>query len=430
MRSTPNTRRIPLAGNRKHLLVALLSVTFLLMWSFPVTAQSTIDFTYKTYGLEKEEDNVIQNAVHLDDFFESLYQLKNTADRKINIVHIGDSHIQADYITHIVRRNLQEQFGNAGRGLIVPGRVARTNEPFNIQTSSTITWKSKRILYMDQPLPIGIGGITINTDQPDAKLYLYMNDLWLDYSFNAVTLFFLKDITSFNFSVRDTANAELGFIGPFTDEPFVNYSRIVLPYSVGGLSISTLRSNPEQLQATIFGINLENSKPGILYHAIGVNGAKYAHYNAAMYFAKQTAALRPDLFIISLGTNESLDYPYLDKNFYQHIDKLVTSLRENNPLAKFILVTPADAFRRRNRINPGILKIREQIIQYAVENGLAFWDMYRALGGEHAAEAWRKSGLLRADGIHFTKDGYEYQGNLLYNALLKGYNQYVPLRHP
>jgi lysophospholipase L1-like esterase len=392
--------------------------------------QDTVNFVYKSYNLENAFDNVIQNVTHLDDFYESLYQQRVAGDRKISVIHIGDSHIQADFLTRTVRKNLQELFGNAGRGLIVPGRVAGTNEPFNIQTSSTITWQSKRCVYVDQPLPIGIGGITINTNQPDSKLYLYMNDLWLDYSFNTFTLFYQKDITSFNFSIKDTAYVELGFIGAFTNEPFVNYSKIVLPYSVGGLVIEPLKSTPDQTQATIFGMNLENGKNGILYHAIGVNGAKYAHYNAAMFFAKQTAALQPDLFIISMGTNEALDYPYLDKNFSQHIDKLITSLKQNNPGAKFVLVTPPEAFRRKNRENPGIVKIREQIIQYAVENGLAFWDMYRALGGEGSATAWREKELLRADGVHYTKDGYEYQGNLLYHALLKGYNSYVSHRHP
>jgi lysophospholipase L1-like esterase len=396
----------------------------------PSFAQDTVNFVYKSYNLENASDNVIQNAAHLDDFYESLYRQRTAGDRKINIIHIGDSHIQADYLTHAVRKNFQQQFGNAGRGLVVPARVGGTNEAFNIQTSSTVTWKAKRCVYPDQPLPIGIGGITINTNQPDAKLYLYMNDLWLDYSFNTFTLFFQKDITSFNFSIKDTAYVELGFMGPFTNEPFVNYSKIVLPYSVGGLVIETLKSTPAQTHATIFGMNLENGKNGILYHAIGVNGAKYTHYNAAMFFSKQTTALQPDLFIISLGTNEALDYPYIDRNFFQHIDKLITSLRENNPGAKFVLVTPSDAFRKKIRVNPGITKIRELIIQYAAENGLAFWDMYRALGGDGSATAWRKSELLRADGIHYTKDGYEYQGNLLYHALLKGYNSYVSHRHP
>jgi lysophospholipase L1-like esterase len=184
------------------------------------------------------------------------------------------------------------------------------------------------------------------------------------------------------------------------------------------------------VQATIFGMSLENGKSGILYHAIGVNGAKYAHYNAAMFFTQQVTALKPELIIISLGTNESIDFPNIDTNFSQHVDKLITSLRESNPKTRFILVTPQEIFKKRAKANPGTLKIREQIIHYAVENGLAFWDMYKALGGEHSAEAWKQRELLRPDGIHLTRDGYEYQGNLFYQALMKGYNKYVQLRHP
>jgi len=149
-----------------------------------------------------------------------------------------------------------------------------------------------------------------------------------------------------------------------------------------------------------------------------------------LHFARQTQALQPDLFIISLGTNESVEYPYIDKNFSEHIHKLVQSLSEYNPQARFILVTPPDAFRRKVRPNPGIETVRSQIIQYAVENGLAFWDMYKVNGGKNSAAQWRMQGLLRPDGIHFSKDGYIYQGNLLYDAILKRYNQYVPIRHP
>jgi lysophospholipase L1-like esterase len=196
------------------------------------------------------------------------------------------------------------------------------------------------------------------------------------------------------------------------------------------IAIQTIKPGETQNQATIFGLNLENGKDGILYHSIGVNGAKYAHYTAARYFARQTQALQPDLFIISLGTNESNDYPYLDKNFYQHINKLVQSLNEYNPQAKFILVTPPDAFRKKVKYNPGIKTVRDQIIQYAVENGLAFWDMYKINGGMHSAAEWRMQGLLRPDGVHFSKDGYAYQGNLFYDAIMKSYKKYAPFRHP
>jgi lysophospholipase L1-like esterase len=400
-----------------------------LLCAFTAQAQG-LEFTYKSYGVENEKDNVIQNAAHLNDLFEDLFRQRTYNDRKISIIHIGDSHIQADFMTNIVRRNLQQYFGNAGRGLVVPGRVAGTNEPFNIISGSQVKWNSKRASHMEIAMPIGIGATTIQTNLPGARLDIAMNDLWLDYGFNSVTLFYQKDISSFEFLITDSVHTQLGIIKSFGEDPFVNYSRLHLPHNVRSISIEAIKTSAEQSQATIFGLEFENGKNGILYHAIGANGAKYVHYDAAQYFARQTTALKPALFIISLGTNEAIDYPYLDRHFTERIDRLVNTLRLNNPLAKFLLVTPPDAFRKRSKPNPGIRLIRDKILEYAVENGLAFYDSYKVMGGENSAALWREAGLLRSDGVHFTKDGYIHQGNLFFSALLKSYNNYVPLRHP
>lgn len=393
-------------------------------------AAQRMDFTYKTYGLEIDGDNVIQNAGHLDAFFESLYQLQLSNEGNINIVHIGDSHVQADYMTSIIRRNFHRHFGNAGRGLIVPLRVAGTNEPNNFKTVSKAPWKSKRCVFPDQPLPIGIGGVTIETGNANANLEIYMNDLWLDYSFNSLTLFFENDKQSYDFSIRDTAGTELGRLTYNGQGSTSSFRKVAWERAVNAVNIRCAKTAPHQSRAIIYGTVLGNSRPGVLYHSIGVNGAKFKHFNEAEHFASQTRALGPGLFIISLGTNESIDYPYIDKSFPDHVHKLISTLREKNPLAAFILVTPQDVFQEKNKINPGILQIREQIIRYAVDNGLAFYDLYRAMGGEHSAKSWTENSLLSRDGIHLTRDGYEYQGNLFYHALMKGYNLYVPNRHP
>ena len=34
---------------------------------------------------------------------------------------------------------------------------------------------------------------------------------------------------------------------------------------------------------------------------------------------------------------------------------------------------------------------------------------------------WKSKGLGRPDGIHFTQEGYELLGKLLYNAIMKSY---------
>lgn len=414
-----------LPGNAIHMAVMLL----LCIGNRSVCAQR-VDFTYKTYGLEVDADNVIQNVTHLDAFFENLYQQHLLDDRKINIVHIGDSHVQADYMTSIVRRNFHRHFGNAGRGLIVPLRVARTNEPNNFKTTSKVSWASKRCVFPDQPLAIGIGGVTIATSNPSANLEIYMNDLWLDYSFNSLMLFYEKDSRSFGFSIRELNGRELAKIEPVAEDSAVRVSRVVWNENVNAVNIQCLKSDSGQSRAQLYGIVLENGANGVLYHSIGVNGAKYKHYNEAEFFASQASALNPELFIISLGTNESIDYPYIEKSFVEQIDRLVSTLRQENPLATFVLMTPQDAFRRRNQVNPGIAMVRQLIIQYAVDNGLAFYDWYKASGGEQSASQWSENALLSRDGIHLTKDGYEYQGNLFYHALIKGYNSYVPNRHP
>jgi len=408
-------------------LILALALLPQLLW-----AQDTIAFSFRKYGFEKLDENEIINATTLSDFFERLYQLHKGVNGQVNIVQIGDSHIQADFLSGTIRQNLHRDFGNAGRGLIVPGRVAHTNEPSNINTSSNVNWEAKRIVFPDQPLPIGIGGITIQTLQPDARLVIKTLNAPapLDYRFNALTLFFQKDFTSFNIAIKDSIGHDIAYVGPYTFEQYPNISRILLPFSANQITLQTLQPISSQNQFTLFGVNLENGKNGVLFHSIGVNGAKFKHYNIARHFSEQTTVLKPELFIISLGTNESLDYPYIDPQFFNYIDQLVESLRSKNPSARFILTTPPDHYRKKTRRNPGTNVIHDTIIRYAQQKNIAYWDLFTAGGGQHSADQYKKYNLIQRDGVHFTKDGYELQGNLFYAALIKAYNTYVSYRHP
>jgi lysophospholipase L1-like esterase len=407
-----------------------LSWMILLLLSLSSATSAQIRFSFDTtFQLVADVENVIQNSSHLYDVYESLYQQKRFDDRKVSIVHIGDSHIQGDYMTTILRRSFQKEFGNAGRGLVVPFRVAGTNEPQNFISHSKSKWNSKRIVHKDNPLPIGIGAVTIESTQP-ADFSLFMNDLWMDYSFSTVNIFYKKDKSSFRFLIQDSSATEIGLVNSVEDRPAINFSSIKLSQPVTAITVRTLKTDPAQNHATIFGLSLENGRNGVLYHTIGVNGAKYAHYNLNSEFFQQTGFLMPQLFIISIGSNEAIDYPLLDKNFESHIMELLGKLQRVNPLAKFLLVTPPVGFRKKTKSNPGLEQIREQIVSIAVENGLAFYDLYKIMGSESGTARWKDTGLLRSDGIHFTKAGYEYIGSLFYHALIKSYNNYVSLRHP
>ena len=72
-------------------------------------------------------DNIITNASVLNLFFEKLRLLEEQKAGHVNILHVGDSHIQADLITGIIRKNLQQRFGNGGVGFSFPPRLVKTN---------------------------------------------------------------------------------------------------------------------------------------------------------------------------------------------------------------------------------------------------------------------------------------------------------------
>ncbi len=384
----------------------------------------------KDYSFLKKEANIIQNSAVLSPFFENLYRLKKENSSRVSIVQIGDSHIQADFWSNATRKNLQKDFGNGGRGLIVPGRLARTNEPSTIYSSSTSNWEHKRIVYTDKPLPIGIGAITFKTEQPNVKLNLKtLSNDGLSYGFNKLTLFYQKDFNSFNIIVKDSANQDLAFIGPYTFE-LPNTSTVILPNTINQVTFETLKSNPSQSQFILYGINLENTNTGLVYHSIGGNGAKFRHYLAARYFIEQTRALNPDLIIISLGTNEAIEHPYVDPQLLNQMTEFIAGLKTANPSAMVLLTTPADFYKKRTRRNPGVEIVRDKIISFAEQNNLAYWDLYEVSGGKHSADKWKSRGLMQSDGIHFTKAGYNLIGNLMYEAIIKGYNEYVQYRYP
>ncbi len=395
-------------------------------------AQDTVNVkSIDQYHFIASESNEIINSTSLAPFYEKLYQLKKNKKGTVNIIHIGDSHIQADFITQAIRQLMQKEFGNAGRGFVFPGRIARTNEPQNIHSSSNAVWDAKRIVFSDQPLPIGLGASTISTKQPFAKFMIRtMDSPGLDYRFNNIALFYQKDFTSFNLIVGDSTDHPLAYAGPYTNEVYPNYSSVALPYETHQIEFQTVQPTSKQEHFTLFGMSLSNGKPGILYHSIGGNGAKFKHYLAAQYFAEQTSALKPDLFIISLGTNEAIEYPYIDKQFSEQAETFVAKLKQSNPDALFIITTPVDFYKKKTRRNPGVEQINTLLLQLAEKKNLACWDLYKAGGGKHSADQWKKNNLMQKDGVHSTKTGYELQGNMLYQALIKGYNEYVHYRYP
>lgn len=178
---------------------------------------------------------------------------------------------------------------------------------------------------------------------------------------------------------------------------------------------------------------LQQTFGAISYTDVGINGAFCVTFTRPDR-VREIAALKPDLLILSFGTNESHNRRYNVQLHYRQMDELVRMLRESMPGVPMLMTTPPGSYestrqgrrRRTYKINPRTAITVQTIHRYADENGLAVWDMYGILGGIHrACLNWQKAGLMRPDHIHYLPEGYHLQGELLHQALLKAYNDYV-----
>lgn len=142
------------------------------------------------YPFIDTEADTLAFADNLQPFFDKLRQLERGEVRKLHIVHIGDSHLQADMLTGEVRKLLQARFGSAGRGLVFPYRVARTNGPLDYRTISDASWEARKSIYGSPGPPIGISGMGLRTAASAFLLDFKMTRL--QEPFDKVTVFYNK----------------------------------------------------------------------------------------------------------------------------------------------------------------------------------------------------------------------------------------------
>ena len=364
--------------------------------------------------------NRIYNGAGLKDFFTKLKDLKNKKRGVVNIVHIGDSHIQADFLSGLVRRNLQAFFGNAGRGLIFPYQLARSNAPTDISSWSNVAWQFNRVAHPKILINSGVSGYVIQTTSISANMDISLRTDENDSSLYFKRLqFFIDSNKTTSWALHAENDRASYFINNNDSTVTPAYHQVLLDNLAHRFTLTALPTNALK---SFYGVSLQNDDAGVLYHAIGVNGARYDQYNIASLFWQQLASLQADLYIISLGTNEAQAAIFNESDFRQQLSQMVAHIKNINPAAAILITTAADSFKGK-KANSVLKQLNTSLTYYCNENRLPLWDLYRVTNGYGSCYNWFSKKLMNKDRIHFTADGYRLQGQLLYNALAKEYNE-------
>ncbi|MCG2611202.1 SGNH/GDSL hydrolase family protein [Flavobacterium sp. SM15] len=461
-------------------------ITFLgILFSVSLSAQ-VVDSTsveVDTLGMEEKVsygENAIYNTKALDKFFEKLYLLETTKSGKVRVVHIGDSHIQADFFTGVIRKNLQEKFGNGGLGFSFPHNLARTNGNYFIRYSSNESWNNHRLTKEKNGSPIGLSGISLTTRAKDFAVEINVKDN--AYQFNTLKIVSPQNQNMFEVATAKKVITLESNVPKKIVHKIKNGEAISIIADKYGISVAELKrynamksdkiragktlkiptsemqkrsvkrsefiplSLTDEVNAHSFysetlmdkiylipnkaasnfalnGLVFEKNEPGITYSAIGVNGAKASDYNKYPLFFEQIPALQADLIIVSLGTNETFDkMPSVD--YMSQLNTLIANIKVKNPNVEVLVMSTPPSLLYRRSLNRFADAYARDINAQATVVNHASWDLFAIMGGMYGVNRNYRQGLMSSDKVHYTKSGYEKQGQLFSQALINAYENF------
>jgi lysophospholipase L1-like esterase len=359
-----------------------------------------------------------------------LSQMIESGKGKLNFYHIGGSHLQADIYSHDFRTFLQSNWpGLSGeRGLVFPYNLAHTNNPSNYDFSSPNTWRGFRsVTQRSEDFDYGLSGAAITcadslvvinfkhlrtlVKPPFDRLRIYHNTGEFPYELN----FGDQELL-----VTDVAHY-----------PEMGYTEVRFSDHLDSLDLLFVKKINTPFALELFGFEFLNDLPGITYTAIGINGASLPTYLANTNFSRDLQLRPPDLFILSVGTNDAhCSYDAFDPLVYKaNLEKLILQILESNPNCAILLTVPNDDYYMRKYPNRNTARQREVIFQLAAQYQMAVWDFYGIMGELGSSKTWKTAGLMQADYVHFTGTGYHLKGTLLIEAFKKNLSSLHNLRN-
>lgn len=350
-------------------------------------------------------------------------KLQRTDSQRVSILHIGDSHVQADIYPGLVRNRLQTIFGKGGRGFVFPYATANTHAAYDYHTHDWGRWTYARNTQRHPRLPLGVTGVTARTEDPQAGFRIRFNQR---YHFKAgnrrLRIFCECDSAAFDLELRVNGAKEPLIVGACRDSSN-DYIDLQLAdvKEVNRLDVRMHRSGPGQTFFQLYGISLERpDSSGLLYHSVGINGADFESILRQNKMNRHLKALRPDAIIFDVSGNEY--FSGLDRASFTHrLRKILSNLRETLPEAAVIVSCSQDIHRHRYRPLPYTGDAAELARQVAFETGCAFYNYYHVAGEDHSMRKWYAHGMAKHDRIHLTYEGYANKAGLLSNALLTTY---------
>lgn len=336
----------------------------------------------------------------------------------VRIVWLGDSHTAADYMTHAVRRPLQERFGNGG-----PGFVSLGIEPYRhalVKVAREGKWRR------EPPSPagsmkqldgvFGLGGQRAVPEGGDARASVELERKASEGKTRFSVLYRAGKADGLRLSIRGTTASESATAKSGRALGLLRVHDIEAD-APATLELGVTGGAPE-----VFGVLIESKHPGVVLDTLGINGARAATPLAwdEAEWRTALAAREPSLVVVAYGTNEAAS-TLPPSRYEKSLEALVTRVRQAAPSADCLIVGPPDMAAAGGESAPRVVELDQLAKQAASRLGCAFFSAWAAMGGEGSFARWAKEKppLAAPDRVHLSPGGYERIGKALAAAILE-----------
>ncbi len=348
---------------------------------------------------------------------------------QVRVVHYGDSLITGDYITQTLRRLLQKKFGDAGHGFVLAGRTSPWYRRNRLDLSSSDDWRINRLTKPTVPDGLyGLGGVTFRTNEGNAwvewaptKPRGTGEDVAMNTTFSRTEIWYLAQPRGGRFEVRVDGEVYQE-VSTRRETEGTERLTISLPDARHVVRVRTLGGG----EVRLFGAVFERDHSGVVYDSLGVDGTRVKLLSRfdPEHWSEQLRLRRADLIVLHYGTNEGEAADLGTKNVREDLRPVVQHLRRSLPEVPCLLIGPMDrADRDEHSVlvsRPVVQRITDVQRRVAYVEGCAFFDTFRAMGGEGSMAQWARTGLGGGDYTHPSKAGADRIGAMVFSSLMEG----------
>lgn len=368
-------------------------------------------------------------------FFQKLDETANT-NRKIRILHYGDSQIEGDRMTAYIRQRIQEQFGGNGPGLVPTVNVYNTQSFKQTYSPNFIRYtvfggdklKSKRYGAMGSA-----GRFTPEImDSTERASKTSIQEGWIEIepsrsaygrarTYNNIKLFYTSCFKPCAIKVYQNDNL-------IHEDSLIQDGKYhVLPLSFVSSAGKMKYVFSSSVSPTILGFSLEGDI-GIQVDNIAMRGSSGTFFGNVdqQLMGKMYQDLNVELVIMQFGGNS---VPYLKdssaaRNYARQFKGQLQALKRIRPSAMILVIGPSDMSRFYEgayETYPFLPVLVKAMKKASMEIGAGYWDLFEAMGGLNSMPSWVERGLAGKDYIHFSPKGASIASQLFYEAFVAEY---------